>query len=133
VRGGPDTAAKLRAHAERLRRAFVLDGAPVLGISMFAALDDLGPASMSGLQAGRLSTYRVVHLVSIGRLVGAGLSLLPTFARPHMTVLMDSLDQASTLLDLQGGPQPNPGMVRRGAEGEGDRDDRRRHSRRSER
>jgi hypothetical protein len=45
VRGGPDTVAKLAAHTERVRRAFVLDSAPVLGISVFAALADIGPAS----------------------------------------------------------------------------------------
>jgi hypothetical protein len=42
VRGGPDSATKVRRHAQRVRRAFVLDGAPVLGISVFAALDDVG-------------------------------------------------------------------------------------------
>lgn len=109
VRGGADTEAKLRTHAERLGRAFVLDGVAVLGISMFAALDDLGPASLSGLQAGRLSTYRVVHVASVGRLAAAGFRLLPTFARPHITVLLDALDQAGVLLDLLGKPLPNPG------------------------
>jgi hypothetical protein len=92
-----------------VRRAFVLDGAPVLGISVFAALDDVGPASLNGLLAGRLSTYRVVHLSSVGRLVGAGFSVLPTFGRPHMTVLLDSLGQTDQLFDLLGPPQPNAG------------------------
>lgn len=109
VRGGPDSATKLRTHAERLRRAFVLDGAPVLGISVFGALDDVGPASLNGLLAGRLSTYRVVHLTSVGRLVGAGFTVLPTFGRPHMTVLLTSLDETGQLFDLLGSPQPNPG------------------------
>jgi hypothetical protein len=39
LRGGPDSAAKLRRHAERMHRAFRLDGNPLLGVSMFAALD----------------------------------------------------------------------------------------------
>jgi hypothetical protein len=42
LRGGPDSVAKLRRHAERMRRAFLFDGDPVLGISMFAALDVFG-------------------------------------------------------------------------------------------
>ncbi|HZN18117.1 MAG TPA: hypothetical protein VFB84_08025 [Micromonosporaceae bacterium] len=54
VSGGPDTVAKLTAHAERVRRAFVLDGAPVLGISVLAALDDIGPASLDGILSGKL-------------------------------------------------------------------------------
>jgi hypothetical protein len=108
VRGGPDSVTKLRTHAARARRAFVLDGGPVLGISVFAALDDVGPASLDGLLAGRLSTYRVVHVTSVGRLVAAGLSVLPTFG-PHMTVLLTSLGRTDQLFDLLGPPQPNPG------------------------
>lgn len=88
---------------------FVLDDAPVLGISVFGALDDVGPASLNGLLSGRLSTYRVVHLTSVGRLVGAEFSVLPTFGRPHMTVLLTSLDETDHLFDLLGSPQPNPG------------------------
>ncbi|MGH9152009.1 MAG: hypothetical protein ACRD03_06370 [Acidimicrobiales bacterium] len=33
VRGGPDTAAKLAAHARRMHRAYVLDGEPLFGLS----------------------------------------------------------------------------------------------------
>jgi len=47
VRGGPDTGEKLRTHAQRVRRAFLLDGEPVPGISVFAALDDIGPGSLA--------------------------------------------------------------------------------------
>jgi hypothetical protein len=56
----------------------VLDGAPVLGISVFGALDDVGSASLNWvIDAGRLSTYRVVHLTSVGRRDVAGFSVLP--------------------------------------------------------
>jgi hypothetical protein len=40
---------------------------------------------------------------------GAGFSVLPTFGRPHTTVLLDSLDQTDQLFDLLGPPQPNAG------------------------
>jgi hypothetical protein len=70
VRGGPDTLAKLTAHAGRFRRRFVLDGEPVLGISVFAALDDIGPASLDGILSSKLATYRSVHLVALRALVG---------------------------------------------------------------
>lgn len=76
VRGGPDSAAKLRTNAERLQRAYVLDRAPVLGISVFAAFDDIGPASLDAILAGKLSTYRVVHFVSAGAVTAAGFRLL---------------------------------------------------------
>jgi hypothetical protein len=108
--------AKLTAHAERVRRAFVLDGGPVLGISVFGALDDIGPASLDGILSGKLASYRAVHLVSVGRLTGAGFDVLPTFGRPHMTLLLSSLDRVESLLELLGLPQVNPRygeMVRR--------------------
>lgn len=107
VRGGPDTVAKIRAHAERLERAYVLDGEPVLGVSAFAVFDDVGPASMSGV-FGRLSTYRTVHVAPASALVDGGFELLETFQRPHVTVLIRSLDDADRLLDLFGPGQDNP-------------------------
>jgi hypothetical protein len=117
VRGGPDTAEKLRTHAQRVRRAFVLDGHPVLGISVFAALDDIGPASLDAILSRRLTTYRVVHLVTAGELVEAGFEMLPTFGRPHMTLLLGSEDRVESLLEALGPAQANPRygeMVRRG-------------------
>jgi hypothetical protein len=82
VRGGPDSAAKIESHAARTARAYVLDGQPAFGVSVFAALDDIGPASLDRLLGGKLSTYRVVHLVTAGSVVDAGFLLLPTFAPP---------------------------------------------------
>lgn len=108
VRGGPDSVAKLAAHAARTARAYALDGVPALGISVFAALDDIGAASLDGILAGKLSTYRVVHLVTAGDLQATGFTLLPTFGRPHMTLLLKSVDQVEQLLDVLGAARPNP-------------------------
>ena len=108
VRGGPDSVAKLAAHASRTARAFTLDGVPALGISVFAAFDDIGPACLDGILAGKLSTYRVVHLITAGELQEAGFLLWPTFGRPHMTLLLKSVDQVDLLLDLLGPGRPNP-------------------------
>lgn len=108
VRGGPDSVAKLRAHAQRTARAFALDGVPALGLPVFAALDDIGAASLDGILTGKLSTYRVVHLVTAGQVQAAGFTLLPTFARPHLTLLLATLDQVEPLLDLLGPAQANP-------------------------
>ena len=82
IRGGPDTAAKLAGHATRMHAIYVLDTHPIFGISVFAALDDIGPASRDHLLAERMMSYRVVHLPLAGTLVEAGFELLPTFGRP---------------------------------------------------
>lgn len=110
VRGGPDSAAKLAAHVERTHRAFALDGAPMWGVSVFGALDDIGPASLEGLLAGRIASYRVVHLPTASVLAAAGFALLPTFRRPHFTLVLDSGAELEIrrLLDALGPPQPNP-------------------------
>jgi hypothetical protein len=107
VRGGPDSIAKLSAHVSRTARAYALDGVPALGISVFAALDDIGAASLDGILAGKLSTYRVVHLITAGDLQEAGFTLWPTFGRPHMTLLLKTVADVQPLLDLLGPARPN--------------------------
>lgn len=47
--GRADSIAKLTAHAARTARAYALDGVSALGISVFAALDDIGAASLDGI------------------------------------------------------------------------------------
>lgn len=61
VRGGPDTLAKLAAHAQRTHRAFSLDGAPFWGVSVFCALDEIGPASLDTILVVKMANYRLVH------------------------------------------------------------------------
>jgi hypothetical protein len=108
VRGGPDTADKLRRHAERVRRAFVLDGAEVLGISVFCALDDVGPASLDAILGQKLGTYRWVHVVRVSDVVAGGFELLPTFERPHFTLVLPGRTGLDQLLDTLGREQENP-------------------------
>jgi hypothetical protein len=108
VRGGPDAVEKLIAHAERVRRAFVLDGEPVLGISVFAVLDDVGPASLDAILSNKLASYRIVHVVPLRDLSAARFSVLPTFGRPHMTVVLNRLDHAQSLLAALGPGRQNP-------------------------
>jgi hypothetical protein len=100
--------AKLSAHAARTARAYVLDGAPVLGISVFPALDDLGEAPLDGILAGRLSTYRLVHSITVSELEEIGITLLPTFSRPHMTLVLTAMAQVESLLELLGPSRANP-------------------------
>lgn len=80
------------------------------GVSVLAGLDDIGPASLDGLLAGRMATYRLVHLPTAGRLAAAGFTLLPTFGRPHLTVVADSAADLvmRRLLEALGPPQVNP-------------------------
>lgn len=58
VRGGPDTADKLRRHAERTGRAWALDGQPLLGISVFAVLD----MSLDDLLRRRFTSFRTIYV-----------------------------------------------------------------------
>jgi hypothetical protein len=106
VRGGPSSIANLRTHALRTQNAFVLDGGPLLGVSVFCALDDVGPASLDALLQ-RFASYRLVHLPRVGQL-RSGFDLLPSFRRPHFTVRIHSLDQLPRLVDALGAAQRNP-------------------------
>lgn len=110
VRGGPDSVGKLQTHARRTRRAWNLDGEPIWGISVFCALDDLGSASLDGLLAGRLGTYRRIHHCRVADVVGLGYALLPTFGRPHYTIVLPSDEDAelTRLLACLGPPRDNP-------------------------
>ena len=56
VRGGVDTRDKLRRHAKRTARAWSLDGKPLLGISVFAALG----SSLEDLLRRRFASFRMV-------------------------------------------------------------------------
>ena len=108
IRGGPDTIEKLRLHAERVRRAFVLDHAEVLGISVYCVLDDLGPASLDTILSQKLGTYHSVHITSVASVTELGLVLLPTFERPHHTLVLPDTAAIAALLVALGPEQPNP-------------------------
>lgn len=114
VRGGPTTLAKLTDHARRTREAFVLDGQPLWGVSVFCALDDIGPSSLDGLLQ-RFASFRTVHLPRAARFREAGLELLPSFSRPHFTVRVtsDGPEELGRLLDALGTAERNPYHGRR--------------------
>jgi hypothetical protein len=112
VRGGPSSVAKLLTHAQRTNDAFTLDGRPLWGISVFCALDDIGPASLDALLR-RFASYRVVHLPGVAQMREAGFELLPTFKRPHFTVTLASPDKAERLLLALGKAYANPYHGRR--------------------
>jgi hypothetical protein len=110
LRGGPDTLEKLAGHARRTNSAYCLDGEPVWGVSVFAALDDVGPASLEALLTRRLVSYRLIHTPTVGTLAEAGFELLSTFRRPHFTLLLSSDAELDLrrLLNALGSPRVNP-------------------------
>lgn len=105
VRGGRDTLDKLRRHALRTARAWSLNGAPLVGISVFAVLD--GP--LERLLRVRFRTFRTVHLTTAGQLRSGGFELLATGLRPHFTVRLhaDEDDELQRLLAALGPPRDN--------------------------
>lgn len=109
VRGGPTSIQRLRDHALRTHDAYTLDGSPLWGVSVFCALDDVGPASLDSLLR-RFGSYRIVHLPTVGQLVSAGFDLLPSFRRPHYTVRLEKDDDSilATLLNALGPERANP-------------------------
>ncbi len=89
VRGGSDTIDKLCRHALRTARAWALDNTPLFGISVFAVVD----RPLDALLRDRFTTFRRVHLTSVGTLRGTGFDLPPTGLTPHFTVWMDGIEQ----------------------------------------
>lgn len=111
VRGGRDTIDQLRRHAQRTARAWMLDGAPLLGISVFGVLD----ISLESLLSQRFATFRTVHLSTVGRLRAGGFEILPTGLRPHFTIRLASVtdQELSALLVAFGPPRDNGGYGNR--------------------
>jgi hypothetical protein len=110
VRGGPDTVSKLRRHAERTARAWALDSQPFFGISVFAVLD----MPLDDLLRRRFTSFRAVHMPTVGRLAEGQFELLPTGRRPHFTVRLRSVNDSELdrLLAALGAAQPNPQYAR---------------------
>lgn len=115
VRGGRDSMDKLVQHALRTSRAFVLDGEPLLGVSVWLALDPTGDASVEGLLAGRMRTYGTVHTSTVAQVRDAGFGLVPSFRRPHYTLIVPdaSAPTIETLAAALGPAMANPYHVAR--------------------
>ena len=110
VRGGRDTADKLRVHAERTARAWSLDGLPLLGISVFAVLG----MPLEVLLRRRFASFRTIYLPTSGELGKDGFKLLATAQRPHFTVRLERADdrELGKLLAALGPARPNPQYAR---------------------
>ena len=85
VRGGPTTVDKIAFHAAKTAMLWSYKGAPVEGISVLLTIGDSGVNSLNSVLAS-MSTYRVVHLATVGQLRAHGFDLLATGRRPHFTL-----------------------------------------------
>ncbi len=86
----------------------MLDGEPVFGLSVFVAIDDVGPASERGILSGKLRTYPSIYRCTSADLIDRGLSLLPTFTRPHFTVVLPELDAVDEVAAAPGHAPSEP-------------------------
>lgn len=84
VRGGLRHPLDLRRDAERARVRF---GQP--GISVFAARD---AGAIDDLARSRLHEHEWLTITTVGDIRRAGLEIVPTFRRPHCTILLPDLD-----------------------------------------
>ena len=110
ARGGPDSIASLRSAAHRTARRFCLDGEPLLGVSVAAALD----VPLDEL-VSRAPLLRFEHVYAPTVALLEDFQLLPTFGRPHFTVRLERADDPELrgLLAALGPLQVNPGYAKR--------------------
>ncbi len=100
---------KIAYHAAKTAKLWSYEGAPVEGISVFLALGDSGEHSLDSVLAS-MSTYRVVHLVTVGQLRAHGFDLLATGRRPHFTLRSagGGTLEIVELISVLGERYPNP-------------------------
>jgi hypothetical protein len=84
VRGGLLEITTLRADAEAAYERFGEHG-----ISVFGAADE---GALHELARTRVSAFEVLTLMTVGALRAAGLEPVPTFRRPHFTILLPDLE-----------------------------------------
>jgi hypothetical protein len=85
-----------------------LDGVPVFGVSVFVAHGDIGSTSERTILSRKLRRYPSIYRTTVGRLLADGFDVLPTFAAPHFTVLIPSLDAVDDLAAAFGNLLRNP-------------------------
>lgn len=93
LRGSPLTVEKFIEHAARTARAYTFDDQPCLGISVELSRGVTDTSRL--LQGRRLSTRRRVSRILVQDVVETGFLLLPTFAGPHYTVIVERAPTAT--------------------------------------
>jgi hypothetical protein len=93
LRGSPLTVVKFAEHAARTARAYTYRGEACVGISVELSTSAGETALL--LQGRRLSTRRNVARIPVDDAWAIGCVLLPTFASPHYTVVLDLTPSAT--------------------------------------
>ena len=113
IRGWPLTVEGLLRNADATRRRYSRAGQPLIAVSAEATVGDW---SVDAILAGaRLRTRLRYAVVDAEVLVEGGFELLPTFAAPHVSVVLPSYTEevAERLLNVFGEVRINPHHVRR--------------------
>lgn len=107
VRGGPITAEKLLRAARREQAVYTWRGVPLACVSAEAVTGDW---TLERVLAEHLATRTTYATTTVGRVLEAGLALLPTFDSPHYDVVLeDSTDQeVARLMSILSDPIRNP-------------------------
>jgi hypothetical protein len=112
IRGRPLTVDGLLLAASRTMSEFTWRGAPVAAVSA----EVTGPSrSTDDVLAGpRLRTRRTYAAAPVSALIDGGFPVLPTFAAPHVSVVLPAYDEASVrhLVDILGPEHANPHYLR---------------------
>jgi hypothetical protein len=113
VRGWPLTVNGLLRNADATRRRYSRAGDPLVAVSAEATVP--GWPFDAILAGARLRTRLRYAVVDAESLQEAGFELLPTFAAPHVSVVLPSYTEvvAERLLDVFGELRINPHHVRR--------------------
>lgn len=88
LRGGPDSKEKIMLHADRLEDVFTFKDRPARGISLFAAQGDLDAWTVLGDQLQNYPKYFRIPATAVAE----RFILLPTFRKPHWTLLLRTPD-----------------------------------------
>ena len=113
VRGNPLTIQGLLGHAQRTATIFTWRGEALLAVS--AAVTGVGRSVDDLLASPNLRTRSTFASAPVATLVAAGFEVLPTFAAPHVSIVLPKYDDrvAELLLAALGPVQQNPHRERR--------------------
>jgi hypothetical protein len=107
IRGGPVTPEKLLQAAEREQAVYSWQGRPLACVSVEAVTDQW---PLERLLAEHLATRSTYATTTVGEVLDAGFSLLPTFDVPHYDVVLRnaSPDEVAKLMSILSDPIRNP-------------------------
>lgn len=112
LRGGvyDDDVARIHQQARDLDRRFTWCGGPCYGVSVFAATPETEDQVLARHMDARRRYYRILY-----RDIAQQLLLLPTFRKPHWTVMFDGPDgpQYRLFVDSYGELRDNPHWTRK--------------------